>query len=114
MSALKRSIFGLAIYLAAILVLAQFDYSDSPIIDFAKYFYFIVLIAIPVTIFFPFTTKMNVIVPMVIWGSVYFVALQTLDRRESAPNTTFSIILLEFILLMIGVWMAYQLADGIG
>ena len=114
MSVFKRSIFGLAIYLGAILVLAQFDYSDSPIIDFAKYFYLIVMIAIPATIFFPMASKVNVIFPIVIWGSVYFVALQTLDRTESAPNTTFPIILLEFILLVIGVWMAYQLADGIG
>jgi GGDEF domain-containing protein len=114
MSVFKRSIFGLAIYLGAILVLAQFDYSDSPIIDFAKYFYLIVLIAIPATIFFPMATKVNVVFPIVIWGSVYFVALQTLDRTASAPNTTFPIILLEFILLVIGVWMAYQLADGIG
>ncbi len=114
MSVFKRSIFGLAIYLGAILVLAQFDYSDSPIIDFAKYFYLIVMIAIPATIFFPMASKVNVFFPIVIWGSVYFVALQTLDRIESAPNTTFPIILLEFILLIIGVWMAYQLADGIG
>jgi hypothetical protein len=114
MSALKRSIFGLAIYLGAILVLAQFDYSDSPIIDFAKYFYFIVMIAIPTTIFFPLASKINVVFPIVIWGSVYFVVLQTLDRTESAPNSTFPIILLEFILLIIGVWMAFQLADGIG
>jgi GGDEF domain-containing protein len=114
MSALKRSIFGLAIYLGAILVLAQFDYSDSPIIDFAKYFYFIVMIAIPATIFFPLASKVNVIFPIVIWGSVYFAVLQTLDRTESAPNSTFPIILLEFILLIIGVWMAFQLADGIG
>jgi GGDEF domain-containing protein len=114
MSVFKRSIFGLAIYLGAILVLAQFDYSDSPIIDFAKYFYLIVMIAIPATIFFPMASKVNVVFPIVIWGSVYFVALQTLDRMESAPNTTFPIILLEFILLVIGVWMAFQLADGIG
>jgi GGDEF domain-containing protein len=114
MSALKRSIFGLAIYFGAILVLAQFDYSDSPIIDFAKYFYFIVMIAIPATIFFPLASKINVIFPIIIWGSIYFVVLQTLDRTESAPNTTFPIILLEFVLLIIGVWMAFQLADGIG
>jgi GGDEF domain-containing protein len=113
MSVLKRSIFGLAIYLAAIFVLAQFDYSDSPIIDFAKYFYFIVMVAVPVTVFFPLTSKVSAVVPLIIWGSIYFVMLQTLDRTASAPNTTFPIILLEFILLMIGVWMAYQLADGI-
>lgn len=113
MSVLKRSIFGLTIYLGAVFILAQFDYSDSPIIDFAKYFYFAVFIAIPVTILFPLTTKINVFFPLVVWGSIYFVMLQTLDRTASAPNSGFAIILLEFILLILGVWMAYQLADGI-
>jgi hypothetical protein len=113
MSSLKQSIFWVAFYLAAIFVLAQFDYSDSPIIDFAKYFYFAVMVAVPSTIFFPFITRVNVAIPVIIWGSVYFVMLQILDRSVSAPNTTFPIVLLEFVLLLIGVWLAYQLANGI-
>lgn len=113
MSSLKQSIFWVSLYLASVFVLAQFDYSDSPIIDFAKYFYFMVMVAIPATVFFPYTSKVNVMVPIVIWGSVYFVMLQVLDRTASAPNSTFAIILLEFVLLILGVWLAYQLAYGI-
>jgi hypothetical protein len=113
MSSLRQSIFLLATYLAAVFTLAQFDYSDSPIIDFAKYFYFAVMVAVPVTIFFPSITKVNVAVPVIIWGSIYFVMLQMLDRTVSAPNSTFAIILLEFVLLLLGVWIAYQLAYGI-
>jgi GGDEF domain-containing protein len=113
MSSLKQSIFWVAFYLAAIFVLAQFDYSDSPIIDFAKYFYFAVMVAVPSTIFFPYITRVNVAIPVTIWGSIYFVMLQILDRSVSAPNSTFPIILLEFVLLLIGVWLAYQLANGI-
>lgn len=113
MSSLKQSIFFVGLYLASIFVLAQFDYSDSPIIDFAKYFYFAVMIAVPATAFFPHITKVNVAIPVIIWGSIYFVLLQMLDRSISAPNSTFPIILLEFVLLLIGVWLAYQLADGI-
>lgn len=113
MSSLKQSIFWVAFYLAAIFVLAQFDYSDSPIIDFAKYFYFAVMVAVPSTVFFPYITRVNVAVPAIIWGSVYLVMLQILDRTVSAPNTTFPIVLLEFVLLLIGVWLAYQLAKGI-
>ena len=52
MSSLKQSIFLVSVYLAAIFLLAQFDYSDSPIIDFAKYFYFAVMVAVPLTVFF--------------------------------------------------------------
>jgi len=113
MSSLKQSIFGLAFYVGAIFVLAQFDYSDSPIIDFAKYFYFAVMVAVPATVFFPYINKVSAVVPIVIWGSIYFVMLQILDRSISAPNSTFPIILLEFVLLLIGVWLSYQLADGI-
>jgi len=113
MSSLRQSIFLLAIYLAAVFILAQFDYSNSPIIDFAKYFYFAVMVAVPVTVFFPNITKVNVAVPVIVWGSIYFFVLQMLDRTISAPNSTFAIILLEFVLLLLGVWIAYQLAYGI-
>jgi hypothetical protein len=39
--------------------------------------------------------------------------LQMLDRSISAPDSNFAIILLEFVLLLLGVWIAYQLAEGI-
>ena len=113
MFSFRQSIFLVAIYLAAIFILAQFDYSDSPIIDFAKYFYFAVMTAVPVTIFFPNITKVNVAVPIVLWGSIYFAMLQMLDRSISASDSNFATVLLEFVLLLLGVWIAYQLADGI-
>jgi hypothetical protein len=113
MSSLKQSIFWVSFYIAAIFLLAQFDYSDSPIIDFAKYFYFSVMVAVPSTVFFPNINKVNVAVVVTIWGCIYFALLQMLDRSVSAPNSTFAIVLLEFVLLLIGVWLAYQLADGI-
>jgi hypothetical protein len=114
MSSLKQSIFWLAAYLGAVFVLAQFDYTDAPLIDFAKYFYFMVMVSVPVTIFFPLTTRVSVYVPVVIWTSIYFVMLQVLDRTASSPNSTLAIILLEFALVALGVWLAYQLASGIG
>ncbi len=80
MSNLKQSIFWVTFYLAIIFVLAEFDFSDSPIIDFAKYFYFLVLVAVPTTIFFPFISRASVMVPMFIWGAVYITLLQILDR----------------------------------
>ena len=113
MSKFKQSIFFVALYLATVFVLAQFDYTDSPIIDFAKYFYFMVMIAVPATIFFPNISRVPVLVPIVVWGSIYFVMLQVLDRSASAPNTTFAIILLEFVLVLLGIWLAYHLAIGI-
>jgi GGDEF domain-containing protein len=113
MSSLKQSIFWLAAFLGAVFVLAQFDYTDSPIIDFAKYFYFMVMVSVPATIFFPYTTRVSAFVVAVVWGSVYFVMFQVLDRTASAPNTTLAIILLEFGLVIFGVWLAYQLANGI-
>ena len=112
MSNLKQSIFWVTLYLALIFVLAQFDYSDSPIIDFAKYFYFLILAAVPATILFPYVSRTGPAVPMILWGAVYLVLLQILDRTDSAPFSTFPIILLEFLLLQLGIWLAYQLAYG--
>lgn len=113
MSSLKQSVFWISFYLAVIIILAQFDYSNTPIIDFAKFFYFLVIIAIPVTLFFPFTSRINVLVPVTVWGSIYLVLLQLLDQTVSSPNRSIPIILLELILMVVGVWLAHQLAYGI-
>ena len=110
MASLKRSLFGAAIYLAVIFVLAQTDNLSSPIIDFASYFYLSVLVALPVTFLFPSVSKAPAYVPILVWAGVYMVLLQTLDRSASAIEGEFSVIILEFVLLELGVWLAHQLA----
>ena len=112
MSSLKQSTFWVAFYLTAIMVLAQFDYfGDTTVIDFAKYFYITALLVVPVTVFVPSISKVNVFIPMLIWGIVYLLELQSFDRTSS--NGSFVIVLLEFILVEAGVWLGYQLAYGI-
>jgi Diguanylate cyclase, GGDEF domain len=110
MTYLKRSFFGAAIYLAVIFVLGQADYADRPIINFVNYFYVAVLVAIPLTLFFPSISRVSVVVPLGVWAAVYLVLLLTLDRKFSTSSNEFSIIVLEFILLEAGVWFAHQLA----
>jgi hypothetical protein len=110
MTNLKRSFFGAAIYLAVIFVLGQADYADRPIINFANYFYVAVMVAMPLTLFFPSISRVSVFVPLGVWAGVYLVLLQTLDRRFSTNSKEFSIIVLEFILLEAGVWFTHQLA----
>lgn len=112
MSTLKHSIFWIAFYLAGIVILAQFDYNDTPIIDFAKYFYFVAVAVIPATVFFPSVSKVNVWVPMAVWGGIYIIMLQVLDRTASSDGS-FGTVVLEFILVEAGAWLGYQLAQGI-
>jgi GGDEF domain-containing protein len=110
MTNLKRSFFGAAIYLALIFVLGQADYTGRPIINFASYFYLAVLIAMPVTLFFPSISRVPVYVPLAVWAGVYILLLKVLNRSLSTTSNDFSIIVLEFILLEVGVWFAYQLS----
>jgi GGDEF domain-containing protein len=110
MTNLKRSFFGAAIYLALIFVLGQTDYTGRPIINFASYFYLAVLIAMPVTLFFPSISRVPVYVPLSVWAGVYILLLEILNRSLSTTSNDFSIIVLEFILLEVGVWFAYQLS----
>jgi len=110
MTNLKRSFLGATIYLALIFVLGQADYTDQPIINFANYFYVAVLIALPLTLFFPFISRVSVYVPLSLWAGVYLLLLQIIDRRFSTNSNDFSIIALEFVLLEAGVWFAHQLA----
>jgi GGDEF domain-containing protein len=110
MTNLKRSFFGAAIYLALIFVLGQMDYANRPIINFASYFYLAVMVAVPLTLFFPSISRVSVYVPLVVWASVYLVLLQVVNRNYSANKGELSVVVLEFILLEVGVWYAHQLA----
>jgi GGDEF domain-containing protein len=110
MTNLKRSFFWAAFYLAVVFVLGQTDYSGRPIINFASYFYLAVILAVPVTLFFPSISRVSVYVPLSVWAGVYLVLLQIIERGLSANIDEFSVIVLEFVLLEAGVWFAYQLA----
>ncbi len=110
MTNLKRSFFGAAIYLALIFVLGQFDYAGHPIINFASYFYLAVMVAIPVTLFFPSISRVSVYVPLFVWAVVYLLLLQVINRNYSANKGELPVVVLEFILLEVGVWFAHQLA----
>ena len=110
MTYLKRSFFWAAFYLAVIFVLGQTDYSGRPIINFASYFYLAVILAVLFTLFFPSISRVSSYVPLSVWAGVYLVLLQIVDRGLSANTDEFSVIVLEFVLLEVGVWFAYQLA----
>ncbi|HJR82141.1 MAG TPA: diguanylate cyclase [Anaerolineales bacterium] len=109
MTNLKRSFFSTAIYLAFMFILGQFDYARRPIIDFAAYFYLAVMVAVPVTLFFPSIARVPVYVPLVAWMGAYLVLLQ-INNRIYADNGQLPVIVLEFVLLEVGVWFAHQLA----
>ena len=110
MTNLKRSFFGAAIYLALIFVLGQMDYANRPIINFASYFYLSVMVAVPLTLFFPSVSRVSVYVPLGVWAGVYLVLLQVINRNYSANAGELPVIVLEFILLEVGVWYAHQLS----
>ena len=110
MTNLKRSFFWAAFYLAVVFVLGQTDYAGRPIVNFASYFYLAVILAVPVTLFFPAISRVSPYVPLSVWAGVYLVLLQIIDRDLTANTGEFSVIVLEFVLLEAGVWFAFQLA----
>src|SRR5258706_2439319 len=109
MTNLRRSFFWASFYLAVIFLLGQADYSGRPIINFASYFYLAVMLAVPLTLFFPGISRVSSFAPLCVWAGVYLVLLQIVDRSNSARPGEFSVIVLEFILLEAGVWLAHQL-----
>ena len=110
MTNLKRSFFGAAVYLTVIFVLGQADYADRPLINFANYFYLAVLVAMPLTLFFPRISRISVYVPLLFWAVVYIVLLQLINRNYSTNKGELPVIALEFMMLEVGVWFAHQLA----
>ena len=114
MTNLRRSFFWAALYLAMILVLGQADYIGRPIINFASYFYLVAMIGVPLTLFFPGVTRVSTKIPMMFWGGIYFLLLIFIDRNLTTTSSNeLSIIVLEFVLLETGIWLAHQLAQQI-
>jgi len=110
---LRRSFFWAALYLALILVLGQADYIGKPIINFASYFYVVAMIGVPLTLFFPGVTRVSTKVPMLAWAAVYSLLLLFIDRQLTTTSNDLSIVVLEFVLLETGIWLAHQLAQQI-
>jgi hypothetical protein len=109
---LKKSLFWIAFYLLIVLVLAQLDRADRPIINFAAYFYLIAIFIVPVMVFVPSLHKISVVLPMVFWGAVYFGLTRFIDRANTGSMNV-EVIAIELVLLEIGVWFSYQLAVAI-
>lgn len=112
MSNLKKSFFWIAFYLLIVLALAQLDRSDTPVINFASYFYLLAIFLVPVMIFVPSLHKVSVVLPMFFWGAIYFALFQLIDRGLTASMNV-EVIVLEIVILGVGVWLSYQLATGI-
>lgn len=110
---LKRSFFWTSIYLITIFILGQADLLDRPIINFASYFYLAVLVAIPLTLFIPSISRAPYYVPLLVWAGIYLVVLNVIDRGPSTETIDYAVIVLEFILLELGVWLSHQLSKQI-
>ena len=112
MTNLKKSFFWIAFYLLIVLVLAQLDRSDTPVINFASYFYLTAIFLVPVMIFVPSLHKIPVVVPVIFWGAIYFALLRIISLSRTGSNEV-EVIVLEIVILEIGVWLSYRLAVGI-
>jgi hypothetical protein len=110
---LRRYFLWAALYLALIFVLGQADYLGRPVINFASYFYLVAMIGVPATLFFPSVTRVSTMVPMGVWAVVYIALTLLIDRGRSTTSNDLSIVVLEFLLLQIGIWLAHQLAQQI-
>ena len=113
MTNLRRSFFWAALYLALILVLGQADYFGRPIINFASYFYVIAMLGVPLTLFFPGVARVSTKIPMLLWAGIYCILLLLINRNLTTTSKDLSIVVLEFVLLETGIWLAHQLAKQI-
>lgn len=113
MTNLRRYFLWCALYLALVFALGQADYLSRPLINFASYFYLLAMIGVPATLFFPHITRVPAAVPMGISAGVYAILSFIINRGRSTTSSDFSVIVLEFLLLEFGIWLAYRLAEQI-
>lgn len=110
---LRRYFLWSALYLALIFALGQADYMSRPLINFASYFYLVAMIGVPATLFFPHITRVSVAVPMLVWAGVHAILSFVIDRGRTTTSSDFSVLVLEFLLIELGIWLAYRLARQI-
>jgi GGDEF domain-containing protein len=110
---LRRYFLWCALYLAVIFVFGQADYLSRPFINFASYFYLLAMIGVPGTLFFPHITKASASIPMVVWGAIYAILSIVINRGQTTTSNDFSVIALEFLVLELGIFLAYRLAEQI-
>lgn len=113
MTNLRRYFLWCALYLAMVFVLGQADYLGRPIINFASYFYLVAMFGVPITLFFPYITKVSTSILMALWAGIYIVLSLTINRSRTTTSDDLSVIVLEFMLLQFGIWLAHQLARQI-
>lgn len=111
MSNFKKSFFWIALYLLFVLVLGVLDRSNTPIINFASYFYITAIVIVPIMVFIPSLNKISVAVPLIFWAAIYFAILKTVARGTG--SLAVEVIALEIIIVEVGVWLSYQMAVGI-
>lgn len=109
MSGLKRSIIILAIYFVSLYLLGEEVFSEHPIINISTYFFFLIIIALPGTVFIPQFNRGNRIFLIVFWALLYLALPRIFEHWLSAPES-YDLILVELVLLSLGVWLAHQLA----
>lgn len=108
---LRRYFLWCALYLALVLVMGQADYLSVPIINFASYFYVVAMVGVPLTLFFPYVTRVSTAVPLLAWAVVYIALTLLINRAHSTTaSNDLAVIVLEFIALEVGIWLAHQLA----
>ena len=110
---LRRYFVWCALYLALIFVLGQADYLGRPLINFAAYFYFLAMIGVPATLFFPHVTRVSAAVPLAAWAGLYVVLSFAINRGHTSTSSDLSVVILELGLLLLGIWLACRLADEI-
>jgi hypothetical protein len=114
MTDIKKSLFWLAFYLSIILGLGQLDFAGHSVINFSSYFYILTILVVPSILFINVLGKGPMLVPMILWASIYIALSEILDRSLSASGTEFQVVILEFVLIQITVWLSYNLAREIG
>ncbi len=112
MTHLRRSLFGVALYLTIIILLGLLDLDNHPIINFVSYFYISALIVALVISAVPSIVKIPLYLLLIICGGIYL-GLGKVINRSYTGSTSLDVIILELVAIEVGVWLSYQLGGVI-
>lgn len=112
MSNLRKSLFWMAVYISVIIVLGLFDLENIPIINFTSFFYLTAIIIVPLIIIIPSLHKIPLYLPMLLSAIIYFALGRVIDRSMTG-STEINVIVLEYAIIEVGVYLSYQLAGVI-
>ncbi len=111
MKEIRRRLFLLFLFIVLIFNLERLDVQNASIINFAPYFYLLVILNLLLPLISSPFRKASVYILLGLWGAIYLACWLYFSRSPSLIGNV-QVTVIEFLLLEATVWLMYSLVEA--